>query len=262
MTDYGFVVVHIPHASLLIPEKFRSGILLEDRTLLKELNFMTDAFCDELYETPEFKNRVVAEYSRFVCDVERFRDDSREPNAKRGWGLMYTKTSHGKLLRHYDQTLRDTILKEIYDPHHKRLTEAVETALSKYGHCLIIDGHSFNSKMIVKFDNLFSFPDFDIGTDDYHTPKQLASALSDKVKQLGYKPRFNSPFAGAITPMKYYQKNKNVRSIMIETNRRLYMNETTGEKSAGFAKTKEICRQLMYLAADVALECRRNDYGQ
>jgi len=254
MTDYGFVVVHVPHSSLEIPDKYRRGILLDNQELNNELNYITDAYCDELYDDPRFQNRVVAKYSRLVCDVERFRDDKAEANAKRGFGLMYTKTSRGKPLRAHDQDLRNTILKEIYDPHHNDLTLLVETALRKYGYCLIIDGHSFNSSMIVKFDNLFSLPDFDIGTDPYHSPKPLAKALAAKVRELGYKPRFNSPFAGSMTPMKYYKNNKNVMSIMIETNRKLYMDETNGEKSGDFDKTKETCRRLMYCAAETALD--------
>ena len=44
----------------------------------------------------------------------------------------------------------------------------------------------------------------------------------------------NSPFAGTMVPMKYYRKDKRVTSVMIEVNRRLYMDEVTGEKLPGF----------------------------
>jgi N-formylglutamate amidohydrolase len=35
--------------------------------------------------------------------------------------------------------------------------------------------------------------------------------------------KINSPYSGTIIPLKYYQKDKRVKSIMIEINRNLYM---------------------------------------
>lgn len=40
--------------------------------------------------------------------------------------------------------------------------------------------------------------------------------------------------------MEYYQKESKVISIMLEVNRRLYLNEPTNEKSEGYQRTKEI----------------------
>ena len=263
MTDYGFVVVHVPHASMDIPDKHRKTILLDEKRLWREMLRMTDAFCDELYDAPEFPVRVIASVSRFVCDMERFRDDRLEPCATNGQGLMYTKTAHGRRLRNHDEELRNTVMTEIYDPHHAKLTAAVDEALARYGKCLIIDGHSFGSRMILKPDhtlvNPFTHPDFDIGTDAYHTPPALVNAICGKVRELGYRPKVNTPFDGAITPMKYYQQDKRVVSVMFETNRKLYMNEKNMTKSADFEKTREACHSLMRFAADFVNNTRNGD---
>ena len=239
MRDYGFVVVHVPHASTTIPDFYRKTILLNDDELLHEINRMTDVFCDELYAGADFENILVSPISRLVCDMERFRDDKLEPCAEHGQGLMYLKTHDGQQLRDYNEALRNKILAELYDPHHQKLTYMVDTALSKYGKCLIIDGHSFG---------VFEEPDFDIGTDKFHTPVGLRDSLLRKVEDLGYSVKENIPFAGAITPMKHYQKDKRVVSIMLETNRKLY--EKDMKKSHGFEKTREVCHVLMKCAAD------------
>ena len=252
--DFGFVVVHVPHASTLIPEDYRETILLDDKRLWREVRRMTDAFCDELYDAPEFTNRVVATHSRLVCDVERFRDDRHEARARWGQGLMYTRTRYGRRIRRYDLALRERILAEIYDPHHARLTEAVNTALANYGKCLIIDGHSFNANIIMKPDNIISRPDFDIGTDDFHTPPELRELLCAKVRESGYTAKVNTPFGGAITPMEFYRRDKRVISVMFETNRGLYMDEKTMTKSGGFEKTRRMCHELMRCAADYCSE--------
>jgi len=46
----------------------------------------------------------------------------------------------------------------------------------------------------------------------------------------------NQPFSGSIVPSNYFQKDKRVFSVMIEVNRRLYMDETTGEKSVSYGE--------------------------
>ena len=247
--DYGFVVVHIPHASVIIPEFYRKTILLDNKQLAKELRLMTDIFCDELYNAPKFCNRLVAPVSRLVCDMERFRDDNFEPCAKKGQGLMYTRTYGGKRLRKNDAALKSRILNELYDPHHEVLTAMVDEALHKYGKCLIIDGHSFFQKS--KKRN----PDFDIGTDSFHTPNGLCYAVCEKVKELGFSVKVNTPYAGAITPIKHYQKDKRVFSIMFEVNRKLYINSAKKNvesftKSKNFDKIQEACRALMKYTAD------------
>lgn len=244
----GFVIVHVPHASLYIPEFYRNTILLDDKRLKQEMHRMTDAFCDELYFSPDFKNRITAPVSRLVCDVERFRDDEHEAFAKRGQGLMYTKCSDGRRLRRNDEALRSLILAEFYDPHHKKFTRMVDEILERYGKCLIIDGHSFPAKTSTasKINKKLRYPDFDIGTDDFHTPNGLRDALYDKVKKLGYSAKINKPYAGAITPMKFYRKDKNVFSVMIETNRNLYLNRK-------FEKSRAACRALMVCAAEYVM---------
>jgi len=248
--NYGFVVVHVPHASVKIPEQYGQSILIGQKPFWREMRRMTDAFCDDLYDAPGFPVRVIAEYSRFVCDVERFRDDRQEPRARYGQGLMYTRTTFGRRLRAPDEELRGKILREVYDPHHERLTKAVDSALELYGKCLIIDGHSFPTLTPVKPLGIFTRPDFDIGIDEYHTPVGLCSAICAKVRELGYSVKVNTPFSGAITPMKFYQNDKRVVSIMIETNRRLYMNSKDMIKSADFEKTRQVCHTLMRCAAE------------
>jgi N-formylglutamate amidohydrolase len=40
--------------------------------------------------------------------------------------------------------------------------------------------------------------------------------------------------------MEYYQKNNKVQSIMLEVNRRLYLDEPTNKKSTNFENIKQI----------------------
>jgi N-formylglutamate amidohydrolase len=250
--NYGFIVVHIPHASLVFPEEYRRDFLVSEKILQKEIRLHTDAFCDELYDAPEFPVRILAQVNRVICDMERFREDAQEGQARRGRGLMYTRSWWGRKLRENDPVLREKLLREIYDPHHERLTAAVDVCLARYGKCLIIDGHSFNSRSINKFGNPVNLPDFDIGLDPFHTPRALGEAMGAMVKSLGYTLKYNNPYGGPIVPMKHYGRDKRVISVMIEANRRLYMDERGFVKNAHFQKTREACHALMRCAAEWA----------
>ena len=46
----------------------------------------------------------------------------------------------------------------------------------------------------------------------------------------------DTPFDGCLIPMAFYETEPRVHGIMIELNRKLYMNEATGEKHSGFEK--------------------------
>lgn len=244
-------VVHIPHSSYLIPDEYRDSFSASEKVLRREQRRMTDAWTDELFCAPALTDcRIINPVSRLLCDVERFRDDKDEYNARIGQGLMYTRGVFGRKLRDYDVDLRNRILADFYDPHHEKLTAAVDTALENTGRCTILDGHSFNSRWPVRWNCLFRRPDFCIGTDPFHTPDDLRDALVAACRENGYYPRVNTPYCGTITPIKYYGKDKRVVSVMIEVNRRLYMDEKTGEKSDGFEKTRQMCLKLMQIAAD------------
>ena len=106
------VVIHVPHASTLIPDWDRQRIRLNGDDLTRELAFMTDARTDEIAEAAADLAAVrpwifVNRRSRLVVDPERFPNPEQEPMAAPdiGMGAVYTRTSHGELLRD-EQDLR------------------------------------------------------------------------------------------------------------------------------------------------------------
>ena len=100
---------------------------------------------------------------------------------------------------------------------------------------LLIDCHSFSNLPNLQNSNP---PDIDIciGFNDDETRPSLdvISNIVQHFKIRGYKVGINKPFSNSKTfavPVKYH-------SVMIEVNKRLYMNETTLEKTEGFNKLK------------------------
>ena len=92
----------MPHASTVIPADVRTELLIADDDLDAELKRMTDWYTDDLFAwlTDHGATLFVNRLSRFVFDPERFIDDDRESTAAMGQGVVYTRTTDGRPLRH------------------------------------------------------------------------------------------------------------------------------------------------------------------
>lgn len=237
------VVWNIPHSSIFLPKEFYGNFLLQGKALLNEAMSMADLYTDELYEeATKDSNSIISEVSRIIVDIERFYIESDEPMSKVGMSAFYTKTQNGELLRSLTVEAKEILLENIYKPYHEVFKELVESSLKIHGKCLIVDCHSFPSvPRSYESDQSENRPDVCIGTDAYHTPPELKKRLKEKFESAGYTVMYDSPFSGSIVPMKFYNTDKRVSSVMIEINRNLYMNEISFERKNNFeAFSKEL----------------------
>lgn len=221
-------LIHIPHASRVIPDDVREFIFLDDVALEAELDRLTDHYTDELFSIDN-DSVLLLRYpvSRYVADPERFSDDILEPLSRRGQGAVYVKTVDGKKLRDKeDRNHREYLLNQYYRPHHNRLEKLTEQVLEMYDRALIIDAHSFPGRPLnIDFDQSLKRPDICIGTTAGHTPDELVQLLMDQFSGAGLSVSINQPYAGTIVPVRYFNKEFRVRSVMIEVNRQLYLQD-------------------------------------
>lgn len=239
------LILHIPHSSTIIPIK--EGYCVTDEILHQEILKLTDWYTDDLFEN-ETDISIIAPFSRIFCDTERFSDDSQEVMAQFGMGVLYEKTDTGEPLRAISPELRQRILDNYYWKHHNDLTESVRLQLEQFGRATIVDCHSFPHKPIIRALDQSSFrPDFNIGTDAFHTPQKWIDASIAFFEEKGYSLGVDRPYEGSIVPMDYYQKDKNVHSIMLEINRAIYLDEPSNEKSNQYQKTKQIVQEFLQL---------------
>lgn len=239
------LILHIPHSSTVIPSK--EGYCVADDILNQEILKLTDWYTDDLFENATDIS-IKAPFSRIFCDTERFSDDSQEIMAKFGMGVLYEKIDTGEPLRCITPELRKHILDNYYWKHHNWLTKNVQLQLEQYGKATIVDCHSFPSKPLNRvLDKSGYRPDFNIGTDAFHTPKEFIDASITFFAEKGYSLGVDRPYSGAIVPMPYYKKDKNVQSIMLEINRDLYLNEPSNEKAMRYWETKQIVKEFLNL---------------
>jgi N-formylglutamate amidohydrolase len=162
-------------------------------------------------------------------------------------GAVYTATTEGAPLRVGVTTSQRTeLLGRFYEPHHAALEAATQAVLDATGQCLIIDAHSFPSDPLpCDLDQNSVRPDVCIGTDPFHTPKQLAADAAAAFTAHGLDVAIDRPYSGAIVPTRWYRTDRRVTSVMVEISRRLYMDEATGEKSAEFPKALAVVRSVL-----------------
>lgn len=230
------MILHIPHASTIIPERFLSQFELSGEELARERLCMTDMYTDQLFALSG-TTTVAFPYSRLLVDVERFRSDDSEPMSKVGMAKFYSQTAAGKPLRRPLSEDEEAERLALYDAHHAALDDAVAKELSETGAASIVDCHSFPSTPLpCDQSQSSSRPDFCIGTDAFHTDPGLVQAMVRVLDGRGHSVGIDSPYAGTIVPMRYFRKDRRVNSIMIEVNRRLYMDEASGSKNEDFGR--------------------------
>ncbi len=231
------LIFHIPHSSTIIPEELSEQFSCDPEELEYETKIMGDLFTDELFAPlSDTGSSITAKFSRVACDVERFDDDNAEPMSKHGMGVIYTHSVTKNRIRLKDHN-RQRVLDLLYKPHHKQFNELVNQAIDKHGQAIIIDCHSFPSKKRwyePSFEDNKPLPDICIGTDEFHTPQYLRDFMLTFFQERNYTVEVNLPFSGTITPLEHYGKTKNVISIMLEINRKLYMDEIQFSKHSGF----------------------------
>jgi len=161
---------------------------------------------------------------RLYSDVERLIND---PLEKDGLGISYCRKI-GLTERRFS-TMFSAF--NLYADFHAEVSKRI----MEKGGGLLIDCHSFSS-----YPNFLNSnpPDIDICigyNDDETCPgEELIAYVGSFFKSLGYKVGINTPFSNSKTfevPMVYH-------SLMIEVNKRLYMDEKTLEKTVGFEKLR------------------------
>ena len=226
--DYDNLLLHIPHSSTTFPEE--SHYTFDD--LNDEERLLIDYYTDELFVPDQESGpirSVVFPYCRLYCDVERLIND---PLEKEGLGISYSRR---KNCLPYDKPSFSSIHEAfvLYVDHHATMSKKI---VEKPGSVLLIDGHSFSSRP-----NLLCTtpPDIDICigyNDDETCPNHVViGTIIQYFKSLGYKVGINEPFSNSKTfsvPVLYH-------SVMIEINKRLYMNEQTFVKTDAFEKIKQ-----------------------
>jgi N-formylglutamate deformylase len=237
------LILHIPHSSSNIPDL--EAYIVNEIELKKEILKLTDWYTDDLFYS-ENDEMIRADFSRIFCDPERFVDDSEEIMAQYGMGVLYEKNDDGEVIRNVSPALKLRIVNDYYSKHHQKLSQKVDDQLQSYGKAIIVDCHSYpNTPLNRDLSKQPNRPDFNIGTDSFHTPAFLIDASVSFFENRGCTLGIDWPYRGSIVPLEHYGKNEKVHTIMLEINRSLYLKEPSNEKSERYSEIKTITQDFL-----------------
>jgi N-formylglutamate deformylase len=249
----GTVILHVPHASTVIPPEVRSGLLLDDAALAVELAMMTDAHTDLIAAHAALRARCrpwtfVNRLSRLVVDPERFPDE-RETMRAVGMGAVYTRTHDGGRLRADDPAGERSLLDRWFTPYARGMTELVDARLAAAGRVTVLDVHSYPALRLPYETGGSQRPAICLGVDAGHTPPGLLAAAREVFARCG-DVAVDTPFAGCYVPLKHYGTQPRVTALMIEVRRDLYVAEPGGPPTAGLELVGQCLAELVDRLAD------------
>jgi N-formylglutamate amidohydrolase len=246
------VILHVPHSAREIPPEVRTGIVLDDSALQRELDHIVDAHTAELAEaaaslagaTPwRFVNRL----ARLVVDPERFPDEREEMLAV-GMGAVYTRTTRLAELRPAG-TDPEPLVERYFRPYAKAMTDAVADRLAVTGRAVIIDVHSYpTARLPYELHGEGPRPPVCLGTDSFHTPPELLAAAREAFAACG-ETGLDSPFSGTYVPLEFYGREPRVSALMIEIRRDTYMTEPGGPAGPGLTRLAKALAALVDAAS-------------
>ena len=218
------LLLHIPHSSTTFPSN--SGWSFDDFD--EDEKLLIDYYTDELFIPVSVTRQVtsmVFPFCRLFSDVERLIND---PLEKDGLGISYYRRASSRIRSFSTLESAFALYADFHAEVAKKIVEIGEGTL-------LVDCHSFSS-----LPNLLNSnpPDIDICigyNDDETCPnKGTIGNIVQYFKARGYKVGINEPFSNSKTfsvPVKYH-------SVMIEVNKKLYMDEQTLEKTEGFERLR------------------------
>ena len=169
-----------------------------------------------------------------------------------GKGLIWRTTDDGKPI--YDRPLRiaevQARIAQCWEPYHAAVAKAIDAAHAGSGYSIHINCHSMPA---VASACATDFPgeehaDFVIGDRDGSTAHPALSELVCRhLASLGYSVAYNHPYKGVELVRRYGRPADHRHSLQVEINRKLYMNESTLEMTAGFKSLKANLRSLVDL---------------
>jgi N-formylglutamate amidohydrolase len=219
------LLISFPHNGTAIPPDVAAAMTDAARTVPD-----TDWDLDRLYNFPESQSacRLVANFSRYVIDLNRPSDDQSLYPGQTTTGLVPDSTFAGQPIYRAGLPAREEIarrLDEYYFPYHLAIQTELTRMKSEFGIAVLLDAHSIRSRVPRLFDGVL--PDFNFGTNHGTScDDSLTGAIVDVVqRQQRYSYVLNGRFVGGHITRHYGQPANNVHAIQIELSQSTYLDE-------------------------------------
>lgn len=170
--------------------------------------------------------------------------------ARIGKSLVWRTLDDGRPI--YARRLRPEEMRgrinRLHAPYHREVQSLIEATQRKFGRVYHINCHSMNSVGGRQTEGVEGKPraDFVLGDRDGTTCEAaFTEFVRARLVAMGYDVSLNDPFKGSELVRAYSAPAERRHSLMIEINKRLYMDEATLQRSAGFARLQSDLRKLL-----------------
>jgi len=189
----------------------------------------TDWHVAQLYEFARDRgaSMIVANFSRYVVDLNRPADDTTMYEGELATGLCPIRTFAGDDI-YRDQPLIDAAARvaTYWRPYHDRIAEALSELRQRHGVALLWDAHSITSRVPQLFDGELAV--LNLGTwGGRSCDASVADAVMSVAKQSDYDAVLDGRFKGGHITRYYGDPGANVHAIQLELAQRAYMHERT-----------------------------------
>ena len=245
------VVVSIPHTGTYVPDAIAADFASD---YIRGLP-MTDWHLHHLYDFLPVLGvtTIYATYSRFVADLNRPPDDKPLYPGRFETGVVAHRTFWGDDIYltppHAEEVARRRAA--VHAPYHARLSELLQSKVTRFGGTVLIDAHSVASRANKLHGELID--DIYLGDrDGASNSGWLTAAAEQGFRAAGLNVVRNRPYKGGyITD--HYGKRADVAALQIEMRWGLYLDEEYPERGvsdARFGPFKGILRQVFTTLCD------------
>jgi N-formylglutamate amidohydrolase len=252
------LVLDSPHSGTVYPADFHFVCPLP------ALRQAEDTYVEELFAgAPEYGATLIsALFPRSYIDVNRAIDDLEpelldgpwpellKPSDKSAAGMGLIRRLCRPGLPMYDGRLSVSHvadrIEHYYRPYHEQVAATIGRLHARFGQVYHLNCHSMPS-----FGGRNGEPvDIVLGNRDGTTcDGDFLHFIADIMRGFGYAVRLNDPYKGVELVRRYGDPTRGIQSLQFEISRRLYMNEETLEKHAGFDRLRGHLNRLVHRLA-------------
>ncbi|MBX3230227.1 MAG: N-formylglutamate amidohydrolase [Labilithrix sp.] len=244
----------MPHAGLTLDGVALATLAAPARSIGRD----ADLWVDELYQDAPTRGAttLVARTSRYLVDLNRSEKDvdsesveGAPANARATRGIVWRLTSEG--FRVLDAPLSrrelDRRLEAYYRPYHRTLADLIDRKRARFGHAVVVAAHSMPSMgRGPNGDAPTARADVVPGTRGRTSAAPSFIEVVDRhARASGFSVAHDDPYQGGYTTAYYGRPSADVHVVQVELARRLYMDEVSLQKTAGFERVRAFCRELV-----------------
>jgi N-formylglutamate deformylase len=254
------LVLDSPHSGREFPADFDAVVTQA------ELREAEDCYVDELYAAaPELGAPLLAAaFPRTYLDPNRHAGDIDLELIEGDWPWEYRPSGKAKLGKALVwRTLEDgrpiylkklsvekvrSRIERFHAPYHRKLKQHLDAAHRRFGRVLHINCHSMRSVAGKQSDDGEGSvrADFVLGDrDGTSCDPRFTGFVRTSLAGMGYAVKVNDPYKGVELVRAYSDPKAGRHSLQIEINKRLYMDETTLQKTRGFQKLQKDLGELL-----------------